>query len=151
MGKRCITYLLTVLAVPQSAAFQSRRAPLPQTLHHLPSRRASRAVCSDAEYIFAIDESHIKFGCQQRTLTMVRPEVSGSLYEFVTSDPGAIVRAAWGSGHVMPSTTTPGVYLIASASAERNGFALFGHWKRPCHPCQSFVGLLMRKGAMSAE
>ena len=43
---------------------------------------------------------------------MVKPETAGSLYEFVTSDPAAIVSSAWGPGKVRPSETTPGEFVI---------------------------------------
>eukprot|EP00966_Prymnesium_polylepis_P145549 3361530-Prymnesium_polylepis.2 len=43
---------------------------------------------------------------------MVKPETAGTLYEFVTSDPAAIVSSAWGPGKVRPSETTPGEFVI---------------------------------------
>ena len=43
---------------------------------------------------------------------MVKPEAAGTLYEFVTSDPAAIVSSSWGPGAVRPSDTTPGEFII---------------------------------------
>jgi len=42
---------------------------------------------------------------------MVRPETAGTLHEFITSDPGAIVISSWGPGQVRP-TEVPGEYAI---------------------------------------
>ncbi|KAL3912992.1 MAG: hypothetical protein SGPRY_008141, partial [Prymnesium sp.] len=102
--KRLLCWLLLL---PRSSAFLAGTHSSPHVAHRRGSSR-SHPRCQDAQYVFEMDESSLKFGCQQRSITMVRPEPEGSLYEFVTSDPGAIVSAAWGEGAVTPSKDVPG-------------------------------------------
>ena len=98
--------MLALLAAASVAFLLPGVAPLSS------SRRLAPPVCREAEYIFELDETSIKFGCQQRTITMVKPEEAGTLYDFVTSDPAAIVSSSWGPGAVRPSETTPGEFII---------------------------------------
>lgn len=110
IGKLSFAVLVTLL--PKTTALTASGRLATRTLHARLCAPRCVPTCGEAEYIFDMDDNTIKFGCQQRTVTMIRPEAGGSLYEFVTSDPGSIVKAAWGPGSVKASPTRKGEFLI---------------------------------------
>ena len=70
----------------------------------------SRAAVSMAAPVFtfemADDRSKITFGCRQQSLTMVKPEEGGSLYDFIGSNSDAIVMSSWDAGQVHSGSCT---------------------------------------------
>ena len=60
----------------------------------------------------AEDRSHIKFGCRQLSLTMVKPEEGGSLQEFISSRSGEIMMSSWDAGQVRRVDGTDDEFLI---------------------------------------
>ena len=70
--------------------------------------------CKEPEYIFRLssDRREISFGCRQQTLTMVKPEASGSLQEFIGSSSDTIVISSWDAGQVRRREGTEDEYLI---------------------------------------
>ena len=107
--RRC---LLVALAFSATNALMLPSLPTPA--HHMVHpARSPPAVCAEPKYLFEVDRNagHIRFGCQQRSITMVRPEAGGSLEEFICSDPESIVMSSWGAGRVTP-TGSPGEFII---------------------------------------
>ena len=64
--------------------------------------RASRLQAKAPEFIFELSSERdtIKFGCRQKTITMVKPEAAGSLQEFIGSSSDRIVMSSWDPGAV---------------------------------------------------
>ena len=80
---------------------------VPTSLRVLPSWRETRSrappvVANAPEFIFDISEDRrtIKFGCRQKSTTLVKPEVSGTLQEFIGSSAASIVESSWDAGQV---------------------------------------------------
>ena len=65
-------------------------------------RRANMITAKAPEFIFEVspDREKIKFGCRQKTMTMVRPE-EGSLREFIGSSSDRIVMSSWDPGKIV--------------------------------------------------
>lgn len=79
------------------------------------SSRAASPVAKAPEFLFELseDRSSIRFGCSQDTLTVVRPELGGSLQDFIGSSADAIVLASWDQGQVQRiADTEPAEFLI---------------------------------------
>jgi len=76
--------------------------------------RAEVVVCKAPQFIYEVseDKSSIKFGCRQQTVTMVKPEASGSLQDFIGSSSDAIVMSSWGPGQVTRVDGTEDEFLI---------------------------------------
>lgn len=75
-------------------------------------RRAGIITAKAPEFIFEVspDREKIKFGCRQKTMTMVRPE-EGSLREFIGSSSDRIVMSSWDPGKIVDNGD--GEYTIA--------------------------------------
>ena len=78
------------------------------------ARSRSSVVAKAAEFLFEItpDRSSIKFGCRQKSITLVKPETGGSLQEFIGSRKDAIVMSSWDAGQVKLVDGTDNEFLI---------------------------------------
>lgn len=65
--------------------------------------RVSSVQTKAPEFIFELSPNRdsIKFGCRQKTITMVKPETAGSLQEFIGSSSDRIVMSSWDPGSVV--------------------------------------------------
>ena len=65
--------------------------------------RVSSVQAKAPEFIFELSPNRdsIKFGCRQKTITMVKPETAGSLQEFIGSSSDRIVMSSWDPGSVV--------------------------------------------------
>ena len=83
------------------------------TAHTMRLRSATPRMAAP-EYIFELDREKelIRFGCRQKSVTMVRPESGGSLHDFIASSANAIVMSSWDSGQVRPCEGVENEYLI---------------------------------------
>lgn len=75
--------------------------------------RTSQLQAKAPEFIFELspERDSIKFGCRQKTITMVKPEAAGSLQEFIGSSSDRIVMSSWDPGAVVDNGN--GEYTIA--------------------------------------
>jgi hypothetical protein len=66
------------------------------------------------EYFFELDRKNdsMRFGCRQKTVTMVRPESGGSLHSFIGSSANAMVLASWEPGQVRQCEGVDNEFLI---------------------------------------
>lgn len=103
----CALPLVTPFRAPPTLA-PSR---LPAALH---AARSSIVRCAAPEFIFELNEDRtsIKFGCRQKSVTMVKPEAGGSLQEFIGSRADAIVMSSWEPGQVSRVDGTDDEYVI---------------------------------------
>ena len=78
-------------------------------------RRCAPPVCAAPEFIFDLPAGRdtIKFGCRQRSVTMVKPEAAGSLQDFIGSSSDVIVMSSWDEGKVRRIEGTEDEYLIS--------------------------------------
>lgn len=86
----------------------------PQPRHSLPRPRHAPPVCAAPEFIFDLpeDRSSIKFGCRQKSITLVKPEARGSLHDFVSGSADAIVLSSWEPGAVRRKEGTTDEFYI---------------------------------------
>ena len=114
----CALPLVTPFRAPPTLA-PSR---LPAALH---AARSSIVRCAAPEFIFELNEDRtsIKFGCRQKSVTMVKPEAGGSLQEFIGSRADAIVMSSWEPGQVSRVDGTDDEYLYRY-SAESLGLVI---------------------------
>jgi len=93
------------------AALAARRGASPAAVGK--ARRSAPCMASP-EYIFELDRAaqSIRFGCRQKSVTMVRPESGGSLHEFIGSSANTIVLSSWDPGQVALCEGTDNEYLI---------------------------------------
>lgn len=77
-------------------------------------QRTRNVECKAPEFIFKLseDKSEIQFGCRQQSVTMVRPEASGSLQEFIVGSTDAIVMSSWDAGKVTRVQGTDDEFII---------------------------------------
>ena len=105
--------------VARAVAFQHTAVPIApaQWTSWTVPLRSRPLQCKEPEYIFRLspDRQRISFGCRQQTLTMVKPEASGSLQEFIGSSSDTLVTSSWDAGQVERREGTEDEYLIRCA------------------------------------
>ena len=80
--------------------------------------RAGLASMAAPTFIFEVDPNgdRLRFGCEQRTVTPVKPEGAGaaeySLAAFVSDDPEGIMFSSWPPGRVRAADDGTGEFLI---------------------------------------
>lgn len=91
---RALCLFATTLVAPSSpfAATPPTRAPAAR-------RRAAFPMLRAPEYVFERSGDALRFGCSQRTITMVRPDTR-PLCEFVGGSADRIVLSSWPAGQV---------------------------------------------------
>ena len=96
MSRAALTFVL--LHALTTAAFQFA----PAAVRPAGAARAPSVVAAAPDLVFdlAEDRSQLKFGCRQRTVTMVKPEPGGTLQEFILSNADAMVVSSWDAGQV---------------------------------------------------
>lgn len=100
--------MLSLLSLAANAFYAAPLAP------HPVAARSGAIACKGPQFLFELaeDRSSIKFGCRQQSVTMVKPEPSGSLQDFIGSSSASIVMSSWDPGAVSRVEGTSDEFLI---------------------------------------
>ena len=106
VGSRATLLALAMLSLLLPVAPYTRHAMKPRARTAAVSRAAVSMAAPVFTFEMADDRSKITFGCRQQSLTMVKPEEGGSLYDFIGSNSDAIVMSSWDAGQVHSGSCT---------------------------------------------